>query len=155
MSKKRKTRTRGPIPSSGKSLLIPGLGYFRLPDTAGDLEDWRQAWHNALGDSDALAAGDAITDAMRDAITTGHGTVDDADIPGLIIFHRPDGTDTVAHIRDIARDAHSTEAAAWESIDELVSAGVLTPCADEDSDNGCADGGYRMTVPGAEARTAP
>jgi len=136
-------------------LLLPGLGYFRLPDTAGDLEDWRQGWHNALGDSDTVAAGNAITDAMRAAITTGRGTVDDADIPGLIIFHRPDGTDTVAHIRDIARDAHSTEAAAWESIDRLADAGYLTPCVDDDSEDGCPDGGYRMTVPDVEAGTAP
>lgn len=92
---------------------------------------------------------------MRDAITTGQGVVDDADIPGMIIMHRPDGTDTVVHIRDIARDTHSTEAAARESIDELVKAGYLTPCADDDSEDGCRDGGYRMTVPGAEAGTAP
>ena len=153
MSNKRKTRTQAgrPVPSSGKHLLIPGLGYFRLPATLGDLDDWRQGYRNAIGDSEHLAGMDAMADVIAHAITTGESVVDDTDIDGMIIIHRPDGTDVIAHVREVAEIIGGTEATAWESIDELVSAGILTPCADDDSDNGCADGGYRMTGTGTEA----
>jgi hypothetical protein len=153
LSNKRKTRTSAsrPVPSSGKSVLIPGLGYFKLPDTLAGLEQWRQGYRNTFAGDEHLPAMDAITDVMADAITAGHSTVDDADIDGMVIIHRPDGTDAVAHVRDIARDTHDTEAGVWEAIDELVNTGLFTPCADDDSDNACADGGYRMTGTGAEA----
>lgn len=149
MSNKRKIQTR-PVQFSGKSVLILGLGYFKLPNTIDALEDWQQACRSAMRGSENTLV-DSITDAMRDAITTGEGAFDDADIDGVIIIHLPDGGNIVAHVRDIARGTGVTEAAAWEAIDNGVTVGLLTPCADDDSDNGCSDGGYRMNGSAADS----
>ncbi len=151
MSNRRKTRRPGrPIPTSGKSLLVIGDGYYQLPASLADLEEWRQAVAAVAPGPAEAAIANALADVMADAIVTGNGVVDDADIDHMVILHWPDGNSIVLHAASLAAREGITEAQVWETLDCLVTSGALVRCKRGDHDGSCGDGGYRATIPPQE-----
>ena len=132
-------------PIGGKSLLVTGLGFFHLPASLDDLEEWRQATVATAPDQEVSDVMNWLGGSMAEAITTGHGAYDDADIGRLVIVHFDDDTTVMAAGR-IAAEAGITEAEVWDSIGHMVAAGWLVPCKPGDAYD-CRDGGYRAVVP--------
>ena len=149
MSNRRKARhARRPLADSGKSLLMIGQGFYHLPASLADLEEWRRAAVAAAPGPAEAACMSALADMMADAIITGNSAYDDADIDHLVIIHWPDGTATVQHAASMAVEAGTTVAEVWDGIDGLVKAGALVRCKSGDDPGSCGDGGYRAVMPG-------